>query len=305
MRLDDVGQSDNVEDRRGDGSGGGGGGGFGFPGGRGGLGFGTLAILTLVGWMLGINPSILIGGAEIISGSGRGSQASAPEQRRPQQRSGTPDSDQAFVSAVLKSTEEVWTEQLQQQLNVRYPKPNLVMFAGATRSACGGAQSAMGPFYCPVDTKVYLDTSFFGEMKTRLRAGGDFAYAYVIAHEVGHHVENVLGILPKVQNMQQRVGRKEANNLSVRVELMADCLAGVWAHHADRKFRLLEQGDVEEALSAANAIGDDKLQKQSQGYVVPDSFTHGSSQQRMQWFTQGLKSGQIRACDTFGRQQQM
>jgi len=302
MRLDDVGQSENVEDRRGSG---GGGGGFGFPGGRGGLGFGTIAILTLVGWLLGINPAILIGGAEMISGSGRGSQASLPDQRRPQQRSGAPDADQQFVSAVLKSTEDVWAEILPQQLNVRYPKPNLVMFAGATRSACGGAQSAMGPFYCPVDSKVYLDTSFFGEMKTRLRAGGDFAYAYVIAHEVGHHVENVLGILPKVQQMQQRVGRKEANALSVRVELMADCLAGVWAHHADRKFRLLEQGDIEEALAAANAIGDDKLQKQSQGYVVPDSFTHGSSQQRMQWFTQGLKTGQIRSCDTFNRQQRL
>ena len=184
-------------------------------------------------------------------------------------------------------------------MNVRYEKPPLVMFANHTRSGCGSAQSAMGPFYCPLDHKVYLDTSFFAEMKNRLGAGGDFAYAYVIAHEVGHHVENQLGILPKVQEMQQRVGRKEANNLSVRVELMADCLAGVWANHANEKFGLIEKGDIEEALNAANQIGDDKLQKSSQGYAVPDSFTHGSSAQRMDWFTRGYKTGQIRACDTF------
>ncbi|HRK25051.1 MAG TPA: neutral zinc metallopeptidase [Beijerinckiaceae bacterium] len=296
MRLDDVGESTNVEDRRGDG-GGGFGGGFGFPMRSGGLGFGTMIVLSLVAWAFGISPSILIGGAEMLSnvtGGSRTEQVSAP---RP--AGAKPDADQQFVARVLKSTEDVFTEQLAKQLNIKYQKPNLVMFSNFTRSGCGGAQSAMGPFYCPLDSKVYLDTAFFGEMKTRLRAGGDFAYAYVIAHEVGHHVENQLGILPKVQEMQQRVGRKESNNLSVRVELMADCLAGVWAHHAEQKFRILEQGDIEEALNAASQIGDDKLQKASQGYAVPDSFTHGSSQQRMEWFTRGLKTGQIRACDTF------
>jgi len=296
MRLDDIGESSNVEDRRGQGGLGGGMGGFGVPlGGGGGLGFGTIVVLGIVGWLLGINPSILIGGAEMM-GMGRSSQVSAPQRTS---APGQKDADQQFVSRVLRSTEDVWSEQLPKQLNVQYKKPPLVMFSGSTRSGCGAAQSAMGPFYCPMDTKVYLDTSFFGEMKTQLRAGGDFAYAYVIAHEVGHHIENLLGILPKVQEMQQRVSRKESNAMSVRVELMADCLAGVWAYHADQKFRLLEQGDIEEAMNAASQIGDDKLQKASQGFAVPDSFTHGSSAQRMQWFQTGLKTGQIRACDTF------
>lgn len=297
MRLDDIGESSNVEDRRGDSSGGGFGGGFGMPMRSGGLGFGTMVVLSLVAWAFGISPSILIGGAEMVSNVTRPSRTEQVSAPRP--TGGKPDADQQFVSRVLKSTEDVWTEQLAKQLNIKYQKPPLVMFANATRSGCGSAQSAMGPFYCPLDNRVYLDTSFFAEMKTRLRAGGDFAYAYVIAHEVGHHVENQLGILPKVQEMQQRVGRKESNNLSVRVELMADCLAGVWAHHAEAKFRILEQGDIEEALNAANQIGDDKLQKSAQGYAVPDSFTHGSSQQRMDWFTRGLKGGQIKACDTF------
>ncbi|MCA0423314.1 MAG: zinc metallopeptidase [Proteobacteria bacterium] len=295
MRLDDIEESTNVEDRRGQSSGGFGGG-FGLPSrSGGGLGFGTLIILGIVAWVFGISPSILIGGAEMVNstiGSRTSQQAPAP---RP--AGGKSDADQQFVSRVLKSTETVFSEQLAKQLNVRYQPPRLVMFSGATRSACGSAQSAMGPFYCPLDKTVYLDTSFFAEMKNRLRAGGDFAYAYVIAHEVGHHVENQLGILPKVQEMQQRVGRKEANALSVRVELMADCLAGIWAHFNQTR---LDMGDIEEALNAANQIGDDKLQKASQGYAVPDSFTHGSSAQRMEWFTRGYKSGQIRACDTFG-----
>jgi len=236
MRLDHIEESENVEDRRGEGGydSGGGGGGFGFPGGRGGLGFGTIALLTLVGWALGINPAILIGGAEIVTGN-RGGQITTQRQSAPPRQ----------------SAEE---EQLR---------------------------------------------SFFGEMKTRLRAGGDFAYAYVIAHEMGHHIENLLGILPKVQQAQQRLSRREANALSVRVELMADCLAGVWAYHANQRYRVLEQGDIEEALTAAAAIGDDKLQKQAQGYVVPDSFTHGSSEQRMRWLQQGLRTGQVQACDTF------
>ena len=291
MRLDEIGESENIEDRRGQG----GGGGFRVPGGRGGLGFGTIALLTIVGWALGINPAILIGGAEIVSG-GRDmiQQRSAPAPSSPEQ-----EQLRLFVSRVLRTNEDVWKQVLPQQGGRPYEPPRLVLFAGATRSACGGAQSAMGPFYCPADQRVYLDTSFFEEMRTRMRAGGDFAYAYVIAHEVGHHIENLLGILPKVQAMQQRLSRREANALSVRVELMADCLAGVWAHHAQKNWRILEQGDIEEALTAAAAIGDDKLQKQAQGYVVPDSFTHGTSEQRTRWLTQGLRTGDMRQCDTF------
>lgn len=296
MRLDEIGESENVEDRRGQGSGG-----FGglIPGGSGGLGFGTIAVLTLVGWMLGINPSILIGGAEIISGSGIGQQrTSAP----PPASSPQEDQLRQFVSRVLKTNEDVWQQVLPQQRGVQFQTAPLVLFRGATRSACGGAQSAMGPFYCPADTRIYLDMSFFEEMRSKMRAGGDFAYAYVVAHEMGHHIENLLGILPKVQQLQSRVSRKEANALSVRVELMADCLAGVWAHHANQRWRILEQGDIEEALTAAAAIGDDKLQKQAQGYVVPDSFTHGSSEQRTRWLTQGLRTGDVKGCDTFKSQ---
>jgi hypothetical protein len=204
-----------------------------------------------------------------------------------------------FASAVLGNTEDVWKDLLPKQVNKQYTPPRMVLFSGATRSRCGAAQSAMGPFYCPLDQTVYIDLSFFQEMQRRFRASGDFAYAYVIAHEVGHHVENQLGLLARVQQRQQEVGRTEANQLSVRVELMADCLAGIWASQADQRYKALEPGDVEEAMAAAQAIGDDRLQKQSQGYVVPDSFTHGSSEQRVRWFMTGFKSGQVQACDTF------
>jgi len=298
MRLDDIQESGNVEDRRGDrGSGGMLGGGV--PGGRGSLGFGAIAILTLIGWALGINPAILIGGAEIVSG-GSGGQVVQRQQNAPP-RSTNPQEEQlrVFVARVLKTNEDVWQQVLPEQRNVPFKPAPLVIFRGATRSACGGAQSAMGPFYCPVDNRIYLDMSFFDEMRTKMRAGGDFAYAYVIAHEMGHHIQNLLGILPKVQAAQQRLSRREANQLSVRVELMADCLAGVWAHHANQRWRILEQGDIEEAMNAASAIGDDKLQKQAQGYVVPDSFTHGSSEQRVRWLQQGLRTGQVASCDTF------
>jgi len=298
MRLDDIQESGNVEDRRGDrGSGGMLGGGV--PGGRGSLGFGAIAILTLIGWALGINPAILIGGAEIVSG-GSGGQVVQRQQNAPP-RSTNPQEEQlrVFVARVLKTNEDVWQQVLPEQRNVPFKPAPLVIFRDATRSACGGAQSAMGPFYCPVDNRIYLDMSFFDEMRTKMRAGGDFAYAYVIAHEMGHHIQNLLGILPKVQAAQQRLSRREANQLSVRVELMADCLAGVWAHHANQRWRILEQGDIEEAMNAASAIGDDKLQKQAQGYVVPDSFTHGSSEQRVRWLQQGLRTGQVASCDTF------
>lgn len=295
MRWEDFRSSDNVEDRRGAG----GGGGFQMPGGRGGLGIGTIIVVGLIGWALGINPAVLIGGLEAINGMGGGSQQQV--QRAPQSTPTSKPTDELgrFASAVLAQTEDVWTELFRAE-GKTYHDPKLVLFSGATRSACGGAQSAMGPFYCPLDQKVYLDLSFFQEMKSRFRAPGDFAAAYVIAHEVGHHVENQLGILPKVQQAQANASsRAEANALSVRVELMADCLAGVWAYHANARFRILEQGDVEEALNAATAIGDDTLQKRSQGFAVPDSFTHGSSQQRVNWFTRGLKSGSMQQCNTF------
>ncbi|MBZ6075966.1 KPN_02809 family neutral zinc metallopeptidase [Microvirga puerhi] len=281
MRWEDFRTSSNVEDRRG------------IPGGAGGLGLGTIVVLGLIGWALGIDPRILISGAEMMSGGDSGYQQQQGRQGTPQDEMGR------FASAILGNTEDVWTAVLPQQANRQYKPPKLVLFSGATRSGCGAAQSAMGPFYCPLDQTVYLDLSFFQEMQQRFRAGGDFAYAYVIAHEVGHHVENQLDILPRVQARQQEVGATERNQLSVRVELMADCLAGVWAHHSNERWNSLEQGDIEKAINAAQAIGDDRLQQQSQGRVVPDSFTHGSSEQRVRWLTTGLKTGQIQACDTF------
>lgn len=295
MRWDDFRRSDNVEDRRGRGGFGGSGGRL--PGGRGGLGIGGLIVVGLIAWATGINPAVLIGGAEILMG-GKDSGYSQ-QQATPQSKQGAP-SDQIgqFAAAVLAQTEDVWTDIFKAQ-GATYRDPGMVLFSGVTSSACGTAQSAMGPFYCPVDQKVYLDTSFFQEMKQRFRAPGDFAAAYVIAHEVGHHVENQIGLLAKVQAEQRRVSRSEANALSVRVELMADCLAGVWAHHADAQWQILEKGDIEEALNAASAIGDDTLQKQSQGYVVRDSFTHGSSAQRVKWFRTGLDTGSMNKCNTF------
>jgi uncharacterized protein len=303
MRWEDFRMSDNVDDRRG----GGDGGGIGIPMGRGGLGMGTIIILGLVGWALGIDPRILISGAEMMGGGGgmSGYEQSVPrrEQGAPAprgQRSAPPEDQMGrFAAAILGNTEDIWKDVLPKQVNKPYQPPKMVLFSGATRSRCGSASSAMGPFYCPLDQTVYIDLSFFQEMQRRFRAGGDFAYAYVIAHEVGHHVENQLGLLARVQQRQQEVGRTEANQLSVRVELMADCLAGVWAHHSEQRYKALEEGDVEEAMAAAEAIGDDRLQKQSQGRVVPDSFTHGSSAQRVRWFMTGLKGGQVQACDTF------
>jgi predicted metalloprotease len=287
MKWEDFRGSDNVVDVRGSGGGG-------MIGG-GGLGIGAMIILGVIGYFLGIDPRILIGGATVLTG-GMGQSQPAP------QSSGPPtDETGRFVSAVLAQTEDVFKEILPAQKGVRYVAPKLVLFSGATRSACGSAQSAMGPFYCPLDQRVYLDTAFFQDMQRKLGGGGDFAYAYVIAHEVGHHVENVLGILPKVQEAQQQSSQQQANALSVRVELMADCLAGVWAHHAEKKWRILQDGDLQEAMSTASAIGDDRLQKSGRGYAVPDSFTHGSSAQRMQWLKAGLQQGNIDACNTFRR----
>ena len=302
MRWEDYGSSTNVEDRRGD-SGGGGGGGFGLPipgGGRGGLGIGTIIVLGLVGWALGIDPRILISGAEIVRGGGGGGYE-APQQPSQPRRPGQQPTDQEgrFASAILKSTETVWAEALPAQTGRPYAPTTLVLYRRGTRSGCGTAQSAMGPFYCPLDRKVYLDVSFFDEMQRKFGTGGSFAYAYVIAHEVGHHVQNTLGILRKVQQRQQDVGERESNQLSVRIELMADCLAGVWAKNSNERYKDITESDVKQAVAAAQAIGDDRLQQQGRGEVVPDSFTHGSSEQRVRWLMTGLKSGQVQSCDTF------
>jgi predicted metalloprotease len=286
MKWQDFGRSANVEDRRGGGG----------MAGKGGLGIGTVVVLGLLGWALGIDPRLLIGGAEMVNNMRPGTQTTATQ-------TGTPSDDMGqFVAAVLAANETVWSEVLPREKGISYAKPKLVLYSGRTASGCGGAQSAMGPFYCPRDQKVYLDTAFFQDMKRRLGGGGDFAYTYVIAHEIGHHVQNLLGILPKVQAAQLAAASKgEANNLSVRVELMADCLAGVWAANAERKYQFLQPGDLESAVNTAQAIGDDRLQKSSQGYAVPDSFTHGTAAQRVQWLNAGLKSGEVDSCNTFAR----
>src|SRR5215471_1528396 len=297
MRLDELPRSENVEDRRGAG--------FRVPGGRGGLGIGTILVLGIVGYSLGIDPRLLIGGAEMLSGGG-GSQ----QQPSAETRVGTP-SDQMgqFVSAVLGSTEAQW-QKIFAQYGKTYEAPTLVMFSGATSSGCGFAQSAMGPFYCPKDRKVYLDTSFFQDLERRFHGCNvgskacQFSHAYVIAHEVGHHVQNLLGVLPKAHAMQQSMDKVDANRVQVRVELQADCLAGVWAYNAEESWKFIEPGDVEAAMQTSAAIGDDRLQRQAQGYVVPDAFTHGSSEQRTHWFTVGLRSGKIESCDTFATAQQ-
>jgi uncharacterized protein len=298
MRLDQLPRSDNVEDRRGAD-----GGGFRIPGGRGGLGIGTIVVLGLLGWWLGIDPSILIGGADILTGGGRSQQQQQQESQ--ETRTGAPSDQMAqFVSAVLGGTEAQW-QKIFAQSGRTYEPPTLVMFSGVTRSACGFAQSAMGPFYCPNDRKVYLDTSFFQDLERRFRAcdagskSCQFSEAYVISHEIGHHVQNLLGILPKVQQLQQGMDKADSNQLQVRVELQADCLAGVWAHHSQESWSFIEPGDVEAAMQTASAIGDDRMQRQAQGYVVPDAFTHGSSQQRTRWFMTGLRSGKLESCDTF------
>jgi predicted metalloprotease len=317
MRLDDLPESSNVEDRRGDGGygGGGGGGGFGIPIGGGGIGIGTIIVLGLLGWALGIDPSLLIGGADQLSRNRPGAEQQAP-QSRPSQQGAPRDEMGRFVSRVLGSTEAQWKDIFSKE-GRNYRAPVLVLYSGRTHAQCGGqAQSAMGPFYCPADQKVYLDTSFFKEIETRFRgcdAGSkscQFSQAYVIAHEIGHHVQNQLGILQKSQQLQRAAGsRAEANEIQVRVELQADCLAGVWANHENESLRrqgkppFIEPGDIEAALRTAAAIGDDTLQRRAQGYVVPDSFTHGTSEQRQRWFMAGFKSGRVATCNTFATAQ--
>ena len=283
MRWEGNRESDNVEDRRS------GGGGMPVFGGRS-IGIGTIVIALLGGWALGINPLTILG---LLSGGSPAQIQQAPAQRPP-----ADDKMARFVSTVLADTEDVWTDVFRQQGGT-YQKPHLVLFRGATPTACGTGQAAMGPFYCPADRKVYIDLAFYQTLKDRLGAPGDFAQAYVIAHEVGHHVQNLLGISEKMDQARGRVSKTDYNRLSVKLELQADCFAGVWANHAQQARQILEQGDVEEAMNAAAKIGDDALQRAGGGAVVPDSFTHGTSAQRQHWFNTGLQNGTIQSCDTF------
>jgi predicted metalloprotease len=304
MRYDDFRRSDNIDDRRDDS--GGGGGGFGIPGGGGGLGIGTVLVLGLVGWALGIDPRVLISGAEIFTG-GQQDPTYQTDRRSSPPKSGAPsDEVGSMISGVLGEIDDRWTE-IFRESGQTYKGPQIVLFRNATNGGrCGQAQSAMGPFYCPPDKKIYLDTSFFRQIETKFRGcSGNackFTTAYIIAHEAGHHVQNLLGIIPRVTQAQERAGSKaEANNLQVRVELQADCLSGVWVNREEKKRPgFLEQGDIDAALQTAAAIGDDTLQRQAQGRVVPDSFTHGSAAQRKRWFMVGYQQGTIQACNTFG-----
>ena len=273
-------RSSNIEDRRGI-----------SPGVAVGGGLGTV-ILVLAALFFGIDPGV------ILQRDDSGYSASPTVEQRPAPSSPVQDQLKDFVSVVLADTEDTWRE-LFRRMNREYRDPILVLYSGSVRSACGLGSAATGPFYCPSDQKLYLDLSFFRELQNRFRAPGDFAQAYVIAHEVGHHVQTLLGITQKAQSLRSGTGPREANALSVRQELQADCFAGVWAHHADRSRKILESGDVEEALNAAAAIGDDRIQRETRGTVVPDAFTHGTSAQRVRWFKTGLSSGQVRQCDTF------
>jgi len=283
MKLDDERESDNVEDRRGSGGG----------MRMGGLGVGTVVIALVASYFLGIDPSTLLNVAQQVQGPATQGPSKPIDPAR--------DPDAALKSEmrkVLAKTEDSWA-QMFSQMGRQYQKPTLVLYSGRTSSACGAGEAAMGPFYCPGDQKVYLDMVFFREMEQRFKAGGDFARAYVIAHEIGHHVQKLTGITDKTDAMRDRLSKKDYNKISVRVELQADCFAGAWAYHANKAKPFLDPGDVDEALKAANAIGDDMLQKQARGVVVPDSFTHGTSEQRVRWFKTGFETGSLKACDTF------
>jgi predicted metalloprotease len=299
-------RSSNVNDQRGRS------GGFGFPsgGGRGrgvqipmgrgnsgGMGIGTMIIIGIVLWFLGINPLKLLAGG-MGGGLGDGFAPNTPSPQTQQTRQPRSDDEgRAFVETILGSTEQVWTD-IFSQYGKSYPKPKLNLFTGQVRSACGFASAASGPFYCPGDSQVYIDLSFYKQLEREFKAGGDFAQAYVLAHEVGHHVQNVIGVLPQFNKMRRSMGKVEANKMSVKVELQADCFAGLWGHYVARE-GWLEAGDLEEALVAANQIGDDAIQKRTQGYVVPESFNHGTSEQRRYWFRRGYESGRMESCDTF------
>ncbi len=282
MRWESGRRSENVEDRRG----------FHVSRLAAGGGIGTI-VVVLVALYLGVDPSVIFNQTQMtIPGAGTPTQ-SAPYSASPEEKRLA-----EFVSVVLADTEDTW-HALFRSMGKTYEEPKLVLFSGSIESACGFASAAVGPFYCPADQKLYIDLSFYSDLKNRFGAPGDFAQAYVIAHEVGHHVQNLLGIAEKVHSLRSQMSETEADKLSVMMELQADCFSGVWAHHADKARKILDQGDVEEALNAASAIGDDRLQRQSRGYVTPDSFTHGSSAQRMRWFNLGLKTGSIGQCNTF------
>lgn len=283
MRLDDERESENVEDRRG--------GGGGFAGGLGGAGIGTVLLALVGSYFLGVSPTTLL---NLVSHVGPSAVQQAPAHKPPAN-----DNMARFVSKVLADTEDSWSEIFQQN-GKTYQKPKLVLFTGSTPTACGAGRSAMGPFYCPADRKVYIDLVFYKELERKFHAPGQFAQAYVIAHEVGHHVQNLLGISEKVHALEAKAGSKaKANAYSVRLELQADCFAGVWGYRAEHVGHRLEPGEVEQALTAASAIGDDTLQKEAKGYAVPDSFTHGSSEQRVRWFKRGMETGDVNQCNTF------
>ncbi len=287
MRLDDEQESSNVEDRRGGGM-----------GRAGGLGIGGVVIALVISYFTGIDPRTLIGIEQSVSSATQS--RSAPSQ--PLDPANDPQATtKVEVAKILKKTEVTWTALFQQMGNT-YKSPTLVLYTGITPTACGKGQAAMGPFYCPGDQKVYLDMAFFDEMTRRFKAGGDFARAYVIAHEIGHHVQDLLGITGKTDAMRAKMNDVQYNKVSVRVELQADCFAGAWAFHANKLHPFLDPNDVDEALTAANAIGDDALQRASRGAVVPDSFTHGTSAQRVKWFKTGFEGGNLKACDTFAAQ---
>ena len=296
MRTDDFRPSDNVEDDREASASRGG-----MPGGAGGLGIGTIIVIGLISWYFGIDPSVLLNGAQILTGGGATSEQTG---QAPAVAAGTPhDATGQFVALVLGDTEDRWTEIFAANGRTYHP-PKLRLFAGSEPTPCAFAQSAMGPFYCPQDQRIYLDTSFFDDLQHKFGGCANsnackLSKAYVIAHEVGHHVQNELGILPRVTQMQQAsASRAEVNRWQVRIELQADCFAGVWANRAQQKRDFLDPGDVDQALQTASAIGDDRLQRQAQGYVVPDAFTHGTSEQRKRWFSTGFKLGKVSACDT-------
>jgi hypothetical protein len=282
MRLEDERESSSVEDRRG--------GGLGI--GAGGVGIGTVVIALVASYFLGIDPRVILGIAENMQGPPQSAQHPIDPAKDPEAAT------VSEVKKILAKTEDTW-EGIFKQAGGQYRRPSLVLYRNVTPTACGSGQAAMGPFYCPGDEKIYLDLSFFDQMTRRFHAGGDFARAYVIAHEVGHHVQRLTGITAKTDALRQKLSSTDYNKVSVRVELQADCFAGVWAQHANRAHAFLDPGDVEEALAAANAIGDDALQRQSRGVVVPDSFTHGTSAQRVRWFRSGFESGSVRSCDTF------
>ncbi|WP_375560499.1 neutral zinc metallopeptidase [Bernardetia sp. OM2101] len=280
--------SDNVDDRRG----GSGGRRMGGTAGKAGLGIGGVIIVIIV-MLLGGDPSAFLEGGYVSSGQTENQVTTTNTNEKPNDEMGQ------FASVVLKDTEDVWNKIFKEELNRDYPEPQLVLFSGVTNTACGTGQSATGPFYCPADQDIYIDLTFFEELQNRFGAGGDFAAAYVIAHEVGHHIQKQLGASDYVNSQRGRISETAQNELSVRLELQADFYAGVWAHYADKWKDVVEEGDIDEALNAANAIGDDRLQKQAQGYTVPESFTHGTSAQRKRWFLKGYQTGDIRQGDTF------